>query len=65
MKKYEFQFTGRENGAIGRIDNFYHLFVKAETPHEAKLKLYDTHEHISVKKCTEYDGTEIKQIEAI
>ena len=39
-------FVGREKGAIG-INYRINLHVEAANEDEARLKLYDTHEHIS------------------
>ena len=46
MKKYKFEFTGRLIGAIG-ITYLCTKEVYADSIEQAKLKLYDTHEHIS------------------
>jgi hypothetical protein len=50
--KYRLEFLGRKVGAIGI---FYQISVtlEASTEDEARLKIYDTHEHISGLKVTE------------
>jgi hypothetical protein len=45
MKTYTFSFKGREVGAIG-VMGYFRQTVQAETEEAARLKLYDTHEHI-------------------
>lgn len=46
MKTFECYFTGRKVGAIGAFCEFI-VTVEAENEDAARLKLYDTHEHIS------------------
>ena len=48
MDLYHFNCYGRQRGALGIFHNFS-TFVAAETFEEAKLKLYDNWEHISIK----------------
>jgi hypothetical protein len=47
MKNYKFKFLGVLLGAIGKEQKFTKT-IQAENIHEAKLKLYDTHEHIFI-----------------
>lgn len=47
MKKYTFSFLGVKNGSIGKRKKFK-LVIEAENFDTAKLKLYDTHEHITI-----------------
>jgi hypothetical protein len=54
MSRYRFEFYGRQVGAIGIMSN-YEVEVEAETQQEAQLKLYETHEHISIKRVTEVE----------
>ena len=44
--KYLLAFTGVKKGAIGLRGQF-HVEIEADSIHEANLKLYDTHEHVS------------------
>jgi len=48
MNTYSCTFRGRENGSIGSIHLGFCVVVNAENEKEAELKLYDTHEHISL-----------------
>ena len=48
MPKFRIQFIGRERGAIG-IRYATEKTVEAPDADAAVLKLYDTHEHISVR----------------
>jgi hypothetical protein len=43
---YTFKFLGRTAGAVGILATWT-MDVVAPTLEEARLKLYDTHEHIS------------------
>lgn len=43
---YLARFQGRRMGGIG-ISYHIEKFVEADTPEAARLKLYETHEHIS------------------
>ena len=47
MKNYKFNFLAVCIGSIGKRTKF-NKTVQAESVHDAKLKLYDTHEHIQV-----------------
>ena len=47
MKKYKFTFLGVKLGAIGKRVKFT-VTTEAENLESAKLKLYDTHEHIQI-----------------
>ncbi len=47
MKKYTFSFLGVKLGAIGKRVKFK-VTTEAENFEDAKLKLYDTHEHITI-----------------
>ena len=49
MKKYKFTFIGVKRGAIGKRLQFT-VTTEAENFEDAKLKLYDTHEHIQILK---------------
>ena len=49
MKKYKFTFLGVKLGAIGKRIKFT-VTTEAENFEAAKLKLYDTHEHIQILK---------------
>jgi hypothetical protein len=50
--KYQAYFYGRQRGAIG-IFHQCSATVEAESVEAARLKLYDTHEHISVARIEE------------
>jgi hypothetical protein len=50
MKKYKFTFLGVKNGSIGKRSKFT-VTTEAENFNDAKLKLYDTHEHIQILIC--------------
>ena len=45
MKKYDVAFTGREVGAIGICSRFC-FEIEAESEDAARLKIYETHEHL-------------------
>ena len=45
--KYTFKILAVLNGSIGKRHK-YTITIKAETEAEAKLKLYDTYEHIFI-----------------
>lgn len=45
MKTYKIKFRGRKNHAIGKHYTYW-LTIQAENFEAAKLKMYDTHEHI-------------------
>ncbi len=47
METYKFKFLGVKIGSIGKRIKFTKA-IEAENIHEAKLKLYDTHEHIYI-----------------
>jgi ribosomal protein L20A (L18A) len=47
MKNYKFKFLGVVIGSIGKQQKFTKT-IQAENIQEAKLKLYDTHEHIFI-----------------
>lgn len=49
MKKYKFKILAVKNGSIGKRYNFT-VTTEAENFEDAKLKLYDTHEHIQILK---------------
>ena len=58
---FYFEFTGREKNAIG-IRSHCHQEVMANTYDEAVLKLYDTHEHISITHHIEFlDGQQVTE----
>lgn len=46
MDKWFIQFKGRQVGAIGTKQN-YAVNVEADTPQDALLKVYNTHDHLS------------------
>ena len=50
MNQYTFMFIGREKGAIGSFHDCRKA-VEAPDMDAAKLKLYDTHEHITALEC--------------
>lgn len=54
MKIFFFEFMGRELGAIGILYN-YCREIKASSYNEAVLKLYETHEHISIIHWAEHE----------
>lgn len=45
--KYKIKFIGRQIGAIGKFYN-HTVIVEANSEEEARLKLYDKFEHISM-----------------
>lgn len=47
MKRYKIKFEGVIIGAIGKKQKFT-LTIQAENWYNAKLKMYDTHEHIFI-----------------
>lgn len=47
MKKYTFSFIGVKIGSIGKRKKFK-VTTEAENFEDAKLNLYDTHEHITI-----------------
>lgn len=49
MKKYTFSFLGVKNRSYGKRSKF-RVTTEAENFEDAKLKLYDTHEHITITK---------------
>lgn len=49
MKKYIFTILAVKRGSIGKRSKFT-VITEAENFDDAKLKLYDTHEHIHVLK---------------
>ena len=57
MKTYYFEIVGRLVGAIGIVEH-HNIEVRANSYDEAVLKLYDTHEHISIKYWSEWTGKE-------
>lgn len=67
MQKYKFYFEGRKNNAIGKKQKFT-LIIEALNFEAAKLKIYDTHEHIRILKVNnkpvdkDYNFTEFKNI---
>ncbi len=52
MKRFLFEFTGREVGAIGVMQEFS-VIVNADNEESARLTIYDTHEHITQLIVTE------------
>lgn len=46
MKRYRCIFYGRKVNALG-ISSFHCLDLEAPDPDAARLKIYDTHEHLS------------------
>jgi hypothetical protein len=67
MKKYKFTFLGVKLGAIGKRIKFT-VTTEAENFEAAKLKLYDTHEHIHILKVNnklvdkDYSFSEFKNL---
>jgi len=59
MKKYTFTFIGVKNGSIGKRQKFT-VTTEANNFDDAKLKLYDTHEHIHILKV---NGREVDKKE--
>jgi hypothetical protein len=61
MKTYKIKFLGVTIGSIGHQRTFAET-VQGENFYEAKLKLYDTHEHIMVLEVNgeKYDYTDPK-----
>ena len=57
MRLYRMIFQGRQVGAIGSMHTCAET-VEAEDQQAAELKLYDTHEHISIKYWSEWTGKE-------
>lgn len=49
QKRYTFLFMGVKLGAIGKKQQFT-VITEADNFDDAKLKLYDTHEHIYILK---------------
>lgn len=47
MKKYKFKILAVKKGSIGKRFKFT-VTTEAENFEDAKLKLYDTHEHIQI-----------------
>ena len=57
METFKITFIGREAGAIGicyRIEKT----VQAADAKAARLKLYETHEHITVIRCETLEQTQ-------
>ena len=52
VAKYRFVIQARLRGALG-VWNTHTVTVEAADKDAARLKLYDTHEHISVLTCVE------------
>lgn len=46
MKRWMLAFTGRKNGALG-ITYRVEIEVEAETAEAARMRAYNTHEHIA------------------
>jgi len=57
MKTYEIKFYGRPNGSIG-IKRPCKITVLADDEAEARMKIYDTHEHVAGALVTEIKGPE-------
>lgn len=55
MTRYRCTFYGRKVGAIG-IKSWYELTIDAPDPEAARLKLYDTHEHIEGLRVVPLEG---------
>lgn len=56
MNTYYFEGTARQSGAIG-ITHPFNAEVKAATLEGARLKLYDTWEHISISYVSAWDAS--------
>jgi len=52
MKTYDVKFLAKKIGSIGKRVSFSEL-IDAKNPEQAKLKLYDRHEHITIRSITE------------
>jgi hypothetical protein len=52
VRKYQIAFKGRQVGALGVLST-YSKIVDGCDVEAAKLKLYDTHEHISIMTISE------------
>ena len=61
MNKYRCFFVGRQAGAQGLFGRFV-VTVLANSVEEANLKLYDTHEHISMPRFQVRVGEEWKEV---
>ena len=58
MDYYRVVFWGKKKNALG-ISSFHCVDAMAETPEEAILKVYDSHEHVSnprVTKLPDFSG---------
>lgn len=64
MSLFEITFTGRKLGAIGIMQHFRRI-VSAETPEAARLKLYETHEHVTNATLRQMSDTEGAQPEGV
>lgn len=56
MNKYRCTFQGREVNAAGIMSRFS-IEVEADTPEAARLKIYDTHEHLMDVRIEPVDST--------
>ena len=67
MKKYTFKILAVKNGSIGKRKKFT-VITEAKNFDDARLKLYDTHEHIHVLKVNgkpvdkNYDFVEFRNL---
>lgn len=59
MKTFKCYFTGRKVGAIGIFYDFI-VTVQAENEEQARLKVYETHEHLSKWSAREIPDEEAK-----
>lgn len=55
MYTFYFEFLGREKHAIGINSNF-NKSVQANSYDEAVIKLYETHEHITIRFWSQWEG---------
>lgn len=56
-KKYECTFVGKTTGALG-VSSWHKIVVEAPDERSAKLRCYNTHEHITGG----VDGIRVKEI---
>lgn len=58
--RYRLAFYGRKINALGGISSFQVVDVDAESEEEARLKAYETHEHILHGGL---DGIKVKKLD--
>lgn len=57
MKTYKVKFSGRKIGALG-VSYVMHTTVKADSVEDARLKLYENYDHISLLSCESLEEDE-------